>query len=129
MNFSILTPSPIQIQQGTILDYQIRVMGIPLHWRSQIIDWSPKRQFIDLQLRGPYALWHHQHTFTPGDHGTICSDRVIYKVPIPIIGRVMNSLLVRRQLMEIFQYRRTIISKELGFSAAGPGEVMIKKIG
>ena len=114
MRFEIKTPPPINIRQDTILDYAIHWMGIPMGWKSQIIDWSPPRQFIDLQLRGPYELWHHQHTFTASEEGTICTDRVTYKVPGWIVGRMMNAMIVRRQLTGIFEYRRTVIAKELG---------------
>jgi ligand-binding SRPBCC domain-containing protein len=129
MRFKILTPSPIELGQDAILDYEIRWMGVPLHWRTRIIDWSPKRQFIDLQLRGPYALWHHQHTFTPSDEGTICTDRVTYRVPVPVFGRVMNALVVRRQLLEIFNFRRQVITAELGWVRGIQKNVTISKIG
>lgn len=129
MRFSIRTPSPIHIQQDSILDYTIRWMGIPIGWRTRIIDWSPPRQFIDLQLRGPYALWHHQHTFTPSDEGTICTDRVLYKVPVPVVGRVMNALVVQRQLTGIFEFRRKVITEELGWARALQERVEVRKIG
>ena len=114
MRFKIETPGPIVIQRDTILDYTIRWMGIPIGWKSQIIDWSPPGQFIDLQLRGPYVLWHHQHSFEQTEGGTLCSDRVNYQVPGWMLGRLMNVLVVRRQLLEIFEYRRKVIAEELG---------------
>jgi ligand-binding SRPBCC domain-containing protein len=115
MGFEIRTPTPIQIQQDAIIDYTIRWMGIPIGWRTRIIDWTPQRQFIDLQLRGPYTLWHHQHTFTPSDEGTICTDRVLYKIPGGPVGSLMNALMVKRQLMEIFTFRRKAMSEQLGW--------------
>jgi ligand-binding SRPBCC domain-containing protein len=129
MQFRILTPPPIVIQQDSILDYEIRWMGIPLRWRTRIIDWTPKRQFIDLQLRGPYALWHHQHTFTPCDEGTICTDRVTYQVPGHVVGRVMNALIVRKQLTGIFEFRRKVIAEELGWVRGVQEKVLIRSIG
>ncbi len=129
MKFKILTPPPIVIEQDSILDYEIRWMNIPLHWRTRIIDWSPKRQFIDLQLKGPYSLWHHQHTFTPSDEGTICTDRVTYRVPVPIIGRIMNAVVVQRQLRGIFEFRRKVISDELGWVRAVQENVAVNLIG
>jgi ligand-binding SRPBCC domain-containing protein len=128
MKFEIKTPQPIHIQQDAILDYTIRWMGIPIGWRTRIIDWSPPRQFIDLQLRGPYSVWHHQHTFTPSEEGTICRDRVCYKVPVPGIGRIMNSLMVQRQLIGIFEYRREIITKELGWVRALQERVTVRSL-
>jgi ligand-binding SRPBCC domain-containing protein len=128
MRFEIRTPQPIEIRQDSTLDYTIRWMGIPLHWRTRIIDWSPPRQFIDLQLRGPYSLWHHQHQFTECDEGTICSDRVLYKVPVPGVGRIMNSLVVQRQLIGIFEFRRKVITQELGWVRAVQ-DVAVRNVG
>ena len=118
MKFKIETPTPIDIRQDCLIDYSIRVNGLPMRWRTRIIDWSPPRQFIDLQLRGPYALWHHQHTFEPVSDaeggGVRCRDRVTYKVPAGPIGRVVNRLMIRKQLLSIFGYRRQKIAELLG---------------
>ena len=117
MNFSIKSPTPIDMKQDVLIDYVIRWMGIPIRWRSRIIDWSPPRQFMDLQIRGPYALWLHQHTFEPAPGGgTVCRDRVTYQLPGGPVGRVMNALMVKRQLMGIFEYRRKVIAERLGLS-------------
>jgi ligand-binding SRPBCC domain-containing protein len=128
MGFEIKTPGPIHIQQDSILDYTIRWMGIPIGWRTRIIDWSPQRQFIDLQLRGPYTLWHHQHTFTPSDEGTICTDRVLYKIPFGPLGSVMNALMIKRQLIEVFEFRRKAISEQLGFVRAVQKDVEVCRV-
>jgi ligand-binding SRPBCC domain-containing protein len=128
MKFEIRTPQPINIQQDSILDYTIRWMGIPLAWRTRIIDWAPPRQFIDLQLRGPYSLWHHQHTFTATEEGTACTDRVLYRVPVPLLGRVMNTLMVRKQLIGIFEYRRKVIAEELGWVRAVQDRVTVRRV-
>ena len=129
MKFEVVTPQPIQIQQDSVLDYRIRWMGIPIGWKTRIIDWSPPRQFIDLQLRGPYSLWHHQHTFSQSEEGTICTDRVLYRVPVPVLGRVMNSLMVKRQLVGIFEFRRRVITQELGWVRSIQDQVEVCKIG
>lgn len=113
LGFTVRTPRPITIQQETVLDYTIRFLGMRLRWRSLIIDWSPQRQFIDLQTRGPYALWHHQHTFEPVEDGVRCGDRVIYRLPMGLPGRLAHPI-VRRQLLNIFRYRREMIGRELG---------------
>ena len=125
MRFSIRTPGPIEIGPDSVIDYTIRWMGLPIRWRTRIIDWSPQRQFIDLQVRGPYALWHHQHTFTPTADGVACTDRVTYKLPGPIVGRIMHAAMVRRQLLEIFRFRREVIGKELGSLRATSSAAMI----
>ena len=130
--FTIRTPPPVVIAQDAVLDYTIRWLGVPIRWRTRIIDWSPPRQFIDLQLRGPYALWHHQHTFTPGGGGdrgtTVCTDRVIYKLPVPGLGRLVHPLLVRRQLLDVFRFRRTVIAERLGWLRAVQEDVAIRDV-
>jgi ligand-binding SRPBCC domain-containing protein len=129
MGFEIKTPQPIEIRQDSILDYTIRWMGIPIGWRTRIIDWSPPRQFIDLQLRGPYAVWHHQHTFSASEEGTLCTDRVLYKIPGGPIGILMNQLVVRRQLIEVFEFRRKVITEDLGWVRAIQKRVEVKSVG
>lgn len=121
---------PTRITDGSILDYTIRWMGVKVKWRTKIIDWSPPRQFIDLQIRGPYALWHHQHVFEPCDGGVMCSDRVIYRLPMPVIGRMTHGLVVKNQLLEIFRFRRKVISENLGLGpvAAGGEDARIERI-
>lgn len=115
LRFQLAMTAPYpRIEQDTLLDYTIRWCGVPIRWRTRIIDWDPPRTFIDLQVRGPYALWHHQHSFKPMDGGVECRDRVIYKVPIPIVGTIVNALIVKKQLIEIFQFRRQAIAQNLG---------------
>lgn len=126
LNFTIRTPEPIVLKQDAQLDYTIHWMGLPIRWRTRIIDWSPPRQFIDLQIRGPYALWHHQHRFTPTDSGTDCTDRVIYRVPGPVINRLLHATIIRRQLLGIFRFRRKVIEEKLGMIATVQQDVTIK---
>ena len=125
--FTIRTPGPVEIGQDSLLDYTIRWMGVPVRWRTKIIDWSPPRQFIDLQIRGPYALWHHQHTFREADGGggIECADRVIYKLPLGPGGRLVHAAVVRRQLLDIFRFRRRVIAGRLGWVRAVQNEVQI----
>jgi ligand-binding SRPBCC domain-containing protein len=115
LGFTVLTPSPITMQRDTVLDYTIRWAGLPVKWRTIITEWEPPRYFADLQARGPYAQWLHRHAFESSDEGVICSDRVLYKMPGGLIGRAMNALVVKRQLTNIFRFRRDQISKELGW--------------
>ena len=114
LRFRIVTPAPVRIEQDARLDYTIRWMGLPVKWRTKIIDWTPSRQFIDLQVRGPYALWHHQHRFEQTAQGVSCTDRVIYQLPGAVVGRAVHAAVVRKQLLRIFQYRRQVISERLG---------------
>jgi ligand-binding SRPBCC domain-containing protein len=129
LNFRIVRGGGVAIAQGALLDYTIRWMGLPVKWRTKIVDWAPPRQFIDLQVRGPYALWMHQHTFgpTPGG-GTECRDRVVYRLPLPAVGRLVHAAVVRRQLLEIFRFRRKVIAEHLGWVRAAQGDVEIKPL-
>jgi ligand-binding SRPBCC domain-containing protein len=103
LKFEVLTPDPIKMKAGTLIDYRIQIHGIPIRWRTEITDWNPPHQFVDLQLRGPYTLWHHTHTFAARDGGTQCVDDVRYH---PRGGALMNWLFVRRDVEKIFDYRR-----------------------
>jgi ligand-binding SRPBCC domain-containing protein len=131
LRFTLVSSPPID--RDVLLDYTIRWCGVPVRWRTKIIDWTPPRQFIDLQIRGPYALWHHQHTFEPapageGSAGTLCRDRVIHRLPLPLIGRVVHAAIVRRQLLDIFRYRRRIIGEQLGWVRALQEDITIRPL-
>ena len=103
LRFEVLTPAPIEMRAGALIDYRIRVHGIPFCWRTEIAEWDPPRRFVDRQRRGPYRLWHHTHTFEEQDGGTRCTDHVGYR---PRGGALMNWLFVRRDVERIFQYRQ-----------------------
>jgi len=129
LSFELLTPEPINIGLDTVLDYRIKSNGIPLRWKSLIVAWEPMRLFVDLQVKGPYATWCHRHTFEPTEEGVICSDRVVYKLPGGPIGRMVHAAMVKRQLVEIFRYRREMISKELGWGRAIQQDVEVTRVG
>lgn len=93
---------------GALIDYQIRIHGVPVRWRTEIAEWNPPTGFVDQQLRGPYRLWRHAHTFTEKDGGTQCDDRVEYAVPG---GALINWLFVRRDVEKIFAYRAAALKK------------------
>ncbi len=103
LKFEVLTPAPIAMRPGTLIDYRIRVHGLPILWRTEITEWQPPHCFVDSQLRGPYTLWHHTHTFEERDGGTLCLDHVRYR---PRGGALINWLFVRRDVERIFQYRQ-----------------------
>lgn len=111
--FQILTPTPIAIREGTIIDYRLRFFGIPFYWRTRIVDWQPNEQFIDEQIRGPYRSWRHLHTFAESDSGTRMTDRVEYCLPLQPVGSVAVPL-IRRELDRIFRYRASAIRRLLG---------------
>jgi ligand-binding SRPBCC domain-containing protein len=127
MQFRIDAAPAGGIQQDSVLDYTVRVMGVPMRWRTLITSWTPPHQFIDLQLRGPYSLWHHRHTFRPVDDGVECADAVLYRLPMGMLGRLAQPL-VRRELLAIFRYRREAIARLLGPLRPLQPDVMIEKV-
>jgi len=105
LNFEILTPQPIAIQQGTLIDYKLRLFRIPFHWHTRIDLFEPPWRFADRQIRGPYRHWYHVHEFQDVPGGTQMRDRVEYALPFGFLGRLMHRLIVRRTLERIFDYR------------------------
>jgi ligand-binding SRPBCC domain-containing protein len=113
MCFEILTPSPIDMRTGARIDYQIKTWGIPIRWRTEITEWGPPVEFVDVQLRGPYAEWVHRHRFIAfSDGSTLLEDHVQFRLPLGRLGAVAGPL-VRRQLRRIFDYRRTAVASLL----------------
>lgn len=109
LDFRILTPLPIAMKQGALIDYRIGLKGVPLRWRTLISTWKPPHCFVDEQIKGPYLLWHHTHEFVAkpekpgGPLGTLCIDRVRYK---HMGGPIGEALLVAKDLRKIFDYRQ-----------------------
>lgn len=108
LRFEVQTPRPIRMAAGTLIDYRLKVRGVPLRWRSEITAWEPPFRFVDEQRRGPYRLWHHEHTFQAVEGGTIVRDTVTYRVPG---GRLVNRLFIAPDLRRIFQYRRDALRR------------------
>lgn len=106
LHFRILTPLPIAMQSGTLIDYQLRLFALPIRWRTRIDTYEPARRFTDIQLLGPYRHWHHEHTFLDVPGGTLVVDRVAYQLPFGGLGTLAHELVVRRTLERIFDYRR-----------------------
>lgn len=115
LRFRVLTAPPIAMGVGTLLDYRVRLRGIPMRWQSEITAWEPPHRFVDEQRRGPYRLWVHEHTFAAHDGGTVARDNVRYAAPG---GGLVQRLLVEPDLRRIFEYRsaalREIFSRQSG---------------
>lgn len=103
LHFRTLTRGPIVMQIGTLIDYRLRLRGVPIRWRTRISEWDPPHRFVDEQVRGPYRQWIHEHTFEPEGGGTLARDRVRYAVPLDWIA---HPLFVRREVMRIFAFRQ-----------------------
>jgi hypothetical protein len=114
LGFRILTPSPIVMKVGTLVDYTIRLGGIPVRWRTLITTYEPPFQFVDEQIKGPYAFWHHRHLFRDLGGSTEMRDVVHYALPAGILGTLAHALYIRRRLEQIFRHRSEVIGRILG---------------
>ncbi|MCA9036636.1 MAG: SRPBCC family protein [Planctomycetaceae bacterium] len=108
LHFHVTTPRPIVIQEGTLIDYRLKLRGIPIKWRTRISEWAPPFRFVDEQLRGPYLWWHHTHYFEQVGNYVKMTDRVHYGVPG---GRFVHWLCVKNDVKRIFEYRQTQMKK------------------
>jgi ligand-binding SRPBCC domain-containing protein len=114
LHFKVTNPENLVLEQGTILEYRLRLHGVPIHWKTLIETWEPPSRFVDIQLEGPYALWQHTHEFQLADDGsTTIHDRVRYAIPFGPLGSLANALFVRRDLRRIFDFRRDALSERL----------------
>ena len=110
VKFNIITPSPIIMRSGTILDYTIKLLGIPVRWTTMITEFNEPIGFSDVSLKGPYSFWYHQHTFEKTTGGTVMHDTVTYALPFGVIGSAVHALWVKNQLKHIFDFRAEVIS-------------------
>ena len=120
LNFHIITARPIAMKPGAIIDYKLRLYGIPFQWRTLIETFDPPVSFSDVQVTGPYRRWHHLHEFVEVPSGTEMRDRVDYQLPFPLFAPIVHPLFVRRSVQQIFDYRNKIISEIFGAAAPAP---------
>lgn len=117
LKFRIMTPPPIEMKPGAVIDYRISMRGIPMSWRTVITVWEPPFRFVDEQARGPYRYWRHEHTFEERDGGTALGDHVEYATPF---GKLSDFLFVRRNVAAIFEYRGKIMREKFGAQNVEP---------
>jgi ligand-binding SRPBCC domain-containing protein len=120
LGFRLLTPSPVEMRRGRLIDYRIRLMGLPVRWRTLISSYEPPQRFVDEQLLGPYSFWYHEHLFESLDGGTLLIDRVRYALPLAAggpLGDALHSLCIRPSLERIFDYRREVFASLFGAPA------------
>ena len=114
LSFKLITPDPIEMAPGALIDYRLKLHGVPVRWRTRIDVWEPPARFVDVQLRGPYSLWEHTHTFEPdGGRAVVIGDRVRYALPLGPLGRLAHAALVKRDLARIFDYRERAVATQL----------------
>lgn len=111
LGFVILTPTPVEMKAGAVIEYTIRVAGVKLRWQTLITEYEPPSRFADEQAKGPYAYWRHTHNFEATAGGTRIRDEVQYAMPLGVLGAIAHRLFVRHELEEIFAYRKSVIEK------------------
>lgn len=119
LGFELTTPGEIEMGEGALIEYRLKLHGVPVRWRTRIEAWEPPHRFVDVQLSGPYALWHHTHRFeADGPDAVWIGDRVRYSLPLWPFGELAERFLVRRDVERIFAYRREAVARELSARAA-----------
>ena len=108
LNFKIITSTPIEMKKGAIIDYKLKLYGMPVKWQTEITEWQPPYRFIDVQVKGPYRLWVHEHIFEERDGGTLMTDRVQYLAPGYFLEPIVHKLFVQRDVDRIFRHRENV---------------------
>ncbi len=122
-NLSVITPPEMdfkilndldggEVYEGMLIDYTVKpLFGIPVSWQTEICEVRKPKMFADRQLKGPYKIWEHTHTFLKKDNGVLMKDHVKYELPFGIIGRVTHSLIVKKKIEQIFLYRKKVLTQ------------------
>jgi ligand-binding SRPBCC domain-containing protein len=121
LRFEVVTPGAIAMRVGTLIQYRLRLRGIGIDWLTSIQEWDPPHRFVDVQVRGPYALWHHTHEFARHADGTLMRDTVRYAIGFGPLGALAARAFVHRDVARIFDYRRGAVAERLAQRARVPG--------
>jgi ligand-binding SRPBCC domain-containing protein len=113
LRFRIVTPRPIELREGALIEYRLALHRVPVRWLTRIEAWEPGRRFVDVQVEGPYRTWEHTHTFAPHDGGTLVRDAVRYRLPLGPVGQLAHAAFVRRDLNRIFDFRSEAVRRLL----------------
>jgi ligand-binding SRPBCC domain-containing protein len=119
LGFRLRSPAPPMVA-GAVFDYRISWLGVPIRWRAFIREFDPPVRFVDVQVRGPYARWEHRHLFLEEAGGTWIEDRVTYRLPLGVLGRLAHAVVVQRQLAAIWRYRERRIGELVAPVLPGP---------
>ncbi len=114
LRFRILTTGTIPMEKGATIEYVLTLHRLRVRWRSEIVEWRPRRRFVDRQVDGPFRLWEHTHTFEARPDGTLIRDDVLYRMPYGALGTIARRIVVARDLERIFDYRRDAVDRLLG---------------
>jgi ligand-binding SRPBCC domain-containing protein len=122
VDFRIVSPLPVAMRVGALIDYRLKVHGVPIRWRSIISAWDPPHLFVDEQLHGPYRRWVHTHRFRAVPGGTVVEDEVDFAAPF---GWPIERLFVQRDVRAIFLHRQQAILAAFGAPTTGPFDVRV----
>jgi ligand-binding SRPBCC domain-containing protein len=118
LGFRIVTPHPVEMAEGALIEYRLVLHRMPVRWLTRIEVWEPGVRFVDVQIRGPYKLWHHTHAFEAApEGGTAVRDTVRYSLPLGPLGRLAHAAFVRRDLERIFDFRHEAVARRMGAGA------------
>ena len=116
LRFRVTSPEPLEMGPNTLIEYRLRLHLVPINWLTRIEVWESGRRFVDVQLRGPYRLWEHTHSFEAAGEGTLMRDVVRYELPLGPAGRLAHRAFVRRDLERIFAFRQAEVARRLSRS-------------
>src|SRR4051794_6730186 len=124
LKFEVVTPGEIPMRVGTLIQYRLTLRGLGIDWLTSIQEWEPPHRFVDVQVRGPYQLWHHTHDFAPHPEGTLMRDTVRYAIGFGPFGQLAARAFVHRDVQNIFDFRREAVVPALRRLRADGGEAV-----